>query len=160
MKTKKPIRILVGMFCGMTALGALGAWLGSDFDLSWHTVDAGGGYSAGGDFDVEGTIGQPDAGEMSGGEFTLIGGFWTGASSGGGCTRDPAWVCDGDVDGNGAVNPVDVGLIQAAFCSPELCTDADLCQYDIDCNGAINPIDAGLSQSLFGTCDPPRTSCD
>jgi hypothetical protein len=39
---------------------------------------------------------------MSGGEFTLIGGFWTGASSGGGCTRDPAWVCDGDVDGNGA----------------------------------------------------------
>jgi hypothetical protein len=79
--------------------------------------------------------------------------------SGGGCTRDPDWVCDGDVDGNGAVNPVDVGLVQAAFCAPEDCTDVDLCQYDLDCNGAINPVDAGLVQSLFGACDPPRDVC-
>jgi hypothetical protein len=61
---------------------------------------------------------------------------------------------------NGAVNPVDVGLVQGAFCSAGQCADDDLCQYDIDCNGAINPVDASLLQSLFGTCDPPRTSCD
>jgi hypothetical protein len=80
--------------------------------------------------------------------------------SGGGCVRRPAWVCDGDVDGNGTVNPVDVGLVQAAFCAPEGCPDDDLCQYDLDCNGAINPVDSGIVQSLFATCDPPRGTCE
>jgi ligand-binding sensor domain-containing protein len=77
----------------------------------------------------------------------------------GGCARDPQWVCDGDVDGNGTVNPVDVGLIQAAFCTADDCPAAALCQYDLDCNGAINPVDAGIVQSLFGTCPAPRDVC-
>jgi hypothetical protein len=63
------------------------------------------------------------------------------------------------VDGNGVVNPVDVGLVQAAFCGAGECGDDDLCQYDLDCNDAINPVDVGLVQSLFGTCDPPRDVC-
>jgi hypothetical protein len=75
----------------------------------------------------------------------------------GGCVRNPRWVCDGDVDGNGVVNPVDVGLVQAAFGSTN---EDDLCQYDLDCNGVINPVDAGLVQALFGQCDPPRDVCD
>jgi hypothetical protein len=76
-----------------------------------------------------------------------------------GCVRDPAWVCDGDVDGNGTVNPVDVGLVQAAFCVAGECTDDALCQYDLDCNEAVNPVDVGIVQSLFGTCDDPRETC-
>jgi hypothetical protein len=76
-----------------------------------------------------------------------------------GCPRDPALICDGDVDGNGAVNPVDVGLVQAAFCAPGNCTKDAICQYDLDCNGAINPVDAGLVQSLFGGCEEPRREC-
>jgi hypothetical protein len=75
------------------------------------------------------------------------------------CPRDPEWGCNGDVDGNGAVNPVDVGVVQAAFCTlGECCPDA-LCQCDLDCNGVINPVDVGIVQSLFGTCDPPRDPC-
>ena len=49
------------------------------FDLSWHTIDGGGGTSSGGTFTLRGTIGQHDAGTMSGGTFTLAGGFWAGA---------------------------------------------------------------------------------
>jgi hypothetical protein len=75
------------------------------------------------------------------------------------CFREPEWVCDGDVDGNGTVNPVDVGLVQAAFCSAGDCADDDLCQYDLDCNAAINPVDAGIVQSLFGGCEKPRGVC-
>jgi hypothetical protein len=74
----------------------------------------------------------------------------------GGCVRDPAWVCDGDVDGDGQVNPVDAGLVQAAFGSVD---PQDLCNYDTDCDGQINPVDAGIVQALFGTCDPPRSVC-
>jgi hypothetical protein len=54
----------------------------SGYDLSWWTVDGGGGASSGGDFSLSGTIGQPDTGvPMSGGEYALTGGFWAGAGS-------------------------------------------------------------------------------
>src|SRR5258708_16849103 len=46
------------------------------FDISWYTIDGGGGASSGGTFSLTGTIGQPDAGHMAGGNFTLDGGFW------------------------------------------------------------------------------------
>jgi hypothetical protein len=75
------------------------------------------------------------------------------------CSRDPAWVCDGDVDGDGTVNPMDYGLVQGAFCVEGDCDPNDLCQYDLDCNGAINPVDAGIVQSLFGVCEEPRDVC-
>jgi hypothetical protein len=83
----------------------------------------------------------------------------TRTSCTGACTRQPQWICEGDVDGNGVVNPVDVGLVQAAFCTPGQCPDPDLCQYDIDCNGAISPVDSGLVQAQFGVCDPPSPPC-
>jgi hypothetical protein len=51
---------------------------GGQFDLSWSTIDGGGGSSSGGQFTVCGTIGQPDAGKLTGGGFELEGGFWTG----------------------------------------------------------------------------------
>jgi hypothetical protein len=74
----------------------------------------------------------------------------------GGCLRNPAWVCDGDTDGDGQVNPVDSGLVQAAFGSLD---EQDVCNYDVDCDGQINPVDSGIVQSLFGTCEPPRDVC-
>jgi hypothetical protein len=75
------------------------------------------------------------------------------------CVRDPAWVCDGDVDGDGQVNPVDAGLVQSAFCIGDDCTDDARCNYDVDCDGQINPVDSGIVQSLFGTCELPRDVC-
>jgi len=51
---------------------------GGDYDLTWSTVDGGGGVSTGGDYTLGGTIGQPDAGTLSGGDYTLAGGFWPG----------------------------------------------------------------------------------
>ena len=74
----------------------------------------------------------------------------------GDCTRDPGWRCDGDVDGDGQVNPVDSGLVQSAFGSAD---GQDLCNYDVDCDGQITPVDSGLVQALFGTCNLPRYVC-
>jgi hypothetical protein len=52
-----------------------------DYDLSWWTVDGGGGtFSQGGSYTLGGTIGQPDAGLLSGGNYTLGGGFWGGGA--------------------------------------------------------------------------------
>lgn len=55
---------------------------GGPYDLSWFTVDGGGGRSAGGTYTLHGTVGQADAGVgMSGGEYALWGGFWAGQQS-------------------------------------------------------------------------------
>ena len=53
---------------------------GGKYDLSWSTIDGGGGTSSGGQFTLRGTIGQPDAGTLAGGQFKIAGGFWSGVS--------------------------------------------------------------------------------
>jgi hypothetical protein len=52
------------------------------YDLSWHTVDGGGGGSAGGAYALGGTAGQPDAGDLLAGSYHLAGGFWADAPAG------------------------------------------------------------------------------
>jgi hypothetical protein len=53
------------------------------YDLSWWTVDGGGGSSTGTGYALEGTAGQPDPGPtLSGGSYLLEGGFWGGGLSG------------------------------------------------------------------------------
>ena len=49
-----------------------------DYDISWYTIDGGGGVSSGGTYTLTGTIGQPDAAYGSGSEYELLGGFWPG----------------------------------------------------------------------------------
>lgn len=49
-----------------------------DYELSWYTIDGGGGRSIGGPYTLTGTIGQPDAAYSRGGNFELLGGFWPG----------------------------------------------------------------------------------
>ena len=56
---------------------------GNGYDLSWYTIDGGGGtFSSGDGYQLGGTIGQPDASAPMAGEgFTLIGGFWPGVTA-------------------------------------------------------------------------------
>jgi len=51
-----------------------------DYRLDWHSIDGGGGASAGGGYQLSGTIGQPEATlePLTGGSYTLEGGFWAG----------------------------------------------------------------------------------
>ena len=47
------------------------------YSIDWHSIDGGGGASAGGVYSVSGTIGQPDAGAtMTNGQYAVTGGFW------------------------------------------------------------------------------------
>ena len=57
----------------------------ADYDLSWWTVDGGGGRLDGANYTLGGTIGQPDAGQaLSANGYTLVGGFWYGVA-------EPEW---------------------------------------------------------------------
>ncbi len=69
-------------FAGLVAPTA--AQTGGSYDLSWSTVDGGGGtFSTGGVYSLGGTIGQPDAGAMTGGAYSITGGFWPAATASG-----------------------------------------------------------------------------
>ena len=50
----------------------------ADYDISWYSIDGGGGTSMGGTYIVRGTIGQPDAAYSESGSYELLGGFWPG----------------------------------------------------------------------------------
>lgn len=65
--------IVVSMTCLLVTVPAVG-----DYDISWYTIDGGGGTSSGGPYTLTGTIGQPDAAYSAGGEYELLGGFWPG----------------------------------------------------------------------------------
>ena len=54
---------------------------GSGYDLTWSTIDGGGGSSSGGSYTLDGTLGQFEAGTLSGGGYTLSGGFWASATA-------------------------------------------------------------------------------
>jgi hypothetical protein len=70
-------------------------------DLSWHTVDGGGGTSIGGVYVLSGTVGQPDASpSMIGGTYALSGGFWPGAQ--------PGAICPADINASGSVDVDDL----------------------------------------------------
>jgi len=69
--------ISLGQAASMTRVAS--AQSGGGYDLTWNTIDGGGGTSTGGAYTLSGTIGQPDAGTLSGGAYTLNGGFWNDA---------------------------------------------------------------------------------
>jgi hypothetical protein len=69
------------------------------------------------------------------------------------CTEeleDPP-VCYGDANGDGTVDPQDVGLVKYYYGSTE---DEALCRYDVNCDGTINPQDVGLVKYNYGDCAP------
>jgi len=75
MKIKTMLSVM--LFSVAVLSSVVSAQTGDSYDLSWYTIDGGGGRSTGGSFTLEGTVGQPDAGTMAGGDFILAGGFWS-----------------------------------------------------------------------------------
>jgi hypothetical protein len=72
------LALLVAAILGASA--AL-AQTGGGYDLTWSTIDGGGGGSTGSGYQLTGTLGQPDAGAtLNSGVYQLSGGFWGGAS--------------------------------------------------------------------------------
>jgi hypothetical protein len=72
----KHISILIFFLVTLLVVLPVLAQQAGSFDLTWSTVDGGGGESSGSDYTLLGTVGQPDAARLSGGGYSLVGGFW------------------------------------------------------------------------------------
>ena len=115
---------------------------GGGYDLSWYTIDGGGGTSEAGGFSLSGTIGQPDAGTMSGGGFELAGGFWSGGDVG------PSPPCaSGDLNCDGVVNVFDLLALLENWGT---CADTNACPADLDGDGVVNVFDLLLLLENWG----------
>ena len=68
--------LILALILTMAVTMLIHAQSGGGYDLTWSTIDGGGGTSMGAGYALTGAIGQPDAGAMSGGGYTLAGGFW------------------------------------------------------------------------------------
>ena len=115
-----------------------------DYDLSWYTVDGGGGTSSGGDFVLTGTAGQPDAGDLTGGDFELRGGFWQVS---GPCNSACVW----DIDGSGDVRVPDLIMLLGCWGTLPGLDPACPC-LDIDASGDIRVPDLIAMLAEWGVC--------
>ena len=75
---KKAIAAVDRLTVSIVLLVLIGSIANGQYELSWYTIDGGGGVSSGGPYELIGTIGQPDAGNLAGGQYEVLGGFWTG----------------------------------------------------------------------------------
>ncbi|MDZ4756056.1 MAG: hypothetical protein SGJ11_16355 [Phycisphaerae bacterium] len=112
---------------------------GPDLQLTWHSMDGGGGTLEAAAWSIDGSVGQCDAGESVGGVWSLSGGFWPGV---------PVATCVGDVDGNALVDAADLALVLGAWGpAPRLSIE------DIDANGVVNAADLALVLGVWGACE-------
>ena len=78
MKGKRLAASVALLLC-LTSSAAVASWLSDGYQVSWWTVDGGGGEISAGVYNLAGTIGQPDAGPaLTAGGYTLVGGYWYG----------------------------------------------------------------------------------
>ena len=74
------LAIIVFVLIGLSRLAR--AQTGSEYDLTWWTVDGGGVMnSIGGTYTLDGAIAQYDVGTQTGAGYTLVGGFWNGRAN-------------------------------------------------------------------------------
>jgi len=76
--------VLLALVTGSILAGVAFAQTGGGYNLTWWTVDGGGGTVTASGYALSGMIGQPDAGAaLTGGGYALTGGFWGGSGTGG-----------------------------------------------------------------------------
>lgn len=132
--------------CSLLALALTGliitAALAHEFDLSWNSIDGGGGLSAGGGFELEGSIGQADAGSAAGSAFSLMGGFWAGVQF-----AEP--VLSGDCNGDRHVDLADFEVFQACLFGPGDDPGPACGCSDLDADGDIDLVDFAEFQAGY-----------
>jgi len=111
------------------------------FDITWFTIDGGGGESSGGVYTLKSTIGQPDAGIHTGGNYELQGGFWVSSIAG---VEEP-----GDCDSSGMIDILDYLQFEICHLGPNNGLSGGCYCVDLDFDGHVTMADYALFQPIF-----------
>lgn len=80
MKPKRILALVAALAVLVSPTSAAFAQTGGPYELTWTTVDVGGGALTGGAYSLVSTIGQAEASPAaSGGAYSLVGGVWGGS---------------------------------------------------------------------------------
>ena len=109
------------------------------FEITSHTIDAGGGASTSSSYELAGTIGQPDAHAMTSATYDLQGGFWMG----GVIENCPADLANND----GLINVFDLFVVLNNWGTSG--TGADLAPA----NNVVDVFDLFVLLGAWGACD-------
>jgi len=60
--------------------------------------------------------------------------------------------CEGDANGDGAVDPLDAGFVPARYGCPVGTGDPNCDAADQNGDGAVDPLDSGFVLARFGEC--------
>ncbi|MGH7244107.1 MAG: hypothetical protein ACREJD_11890 [Phycisphaerales bacterium] len=140
MKPKKAIQTL-----SLLAAAFVASRVPADapFDLSWFSIDGGGGSSTDGVYTIRGAMGQPDAGRLTGAPiFSLMGGYWGAAG---------AAPCAADFNDDGFVDDADFVQFAAMYDILECTAPAMLpdCPGDLDGDGYVDDKDFVLFANAY-----------
>jgi hypothetical protein len=133
------------------------AQVGGDYDLTWNTIDSGGGTSSGGEYSISGTIGQAEAAALpaAGGNFVLIGGFWSGMALPA-CTEYAPADFDRDCD----VDLDDLAFFVLCAAGPEMSIPPGCAEKNLDGDADIDQDDFAVFQRCFsGAGHPADPTC-
>jgi len=140
---------IISLAAASLVMGGSIAIVFGSFDLSWYTVDSGGGTSSSASgLEITGTVGQPDASAqaaMTGGNFALTGGFW--AFAGSPCTAFAPVDFDRDCD----VDLDDLAVFESCLSGPMVPrVSSPACQAaDLDGDNDVDERDFGIFQRCF-----------
>ena len=76
MRTWKRLTPVLAVLAVLVLVVPAMAQTGGGYDLTWSTIDGGGGELTGGEYTLAGTVGQPEPGALTGGPYIAEGGFW------------------------------------------------------------------------------------
>jgi hypothetical protein len=78
---KRKISVVITLCLLSLTTATVLAQSGGSYDLTWSSLNGGGGEASGGSWALISTVGQGEAGALHGGSYTLSGGFLAGMSS-------------------------------------------------------------------------------
>lgn len=165
------IRSKLAATCWFTLVSASLGQTGGGYDLTWSTIDGGGGTSSGGGYELNGTVGQPDASAapaLSGGTYDLTGGFWgtTLPACSSFVAPDFDQDCDVDLDDYGQILACTLGADvpydpQNLPVGCGFSAQGGIITPDFDGDGDVDPDDFGVLQRCLSGADvPAQAGCD
>ena len=153
MKKHLPLILILASLLLIVSVAIIYAQTGNGYDLTWWTVDGGGGTVSGGGYTLMGTAGQPDAGPaLVGDGYTLVGGFWSGVGEAPPTCPDAYEPNEDFAD----AKPIAPGVaIQAYICSA---TDNDWFKFNVAAGQQITVDLTNLPQDYdLALYDPSNT---
>ena len=112
--------------------------VGPVYEITWYTIDAGGGISSAANYEVAGTIGQPDPATLTGAGYEVSGGFWPFFSE---------LPCSADTSGDRQVNVTDLLSLLGAWGACPI-----PCPQDSNQDGQVNVTDLLFLLGSWGAC--------